>query len=204
VIPWQFHSTFPQAQRQSVLDAIKHWHERTDRIHFLGRTVANAAQFQNFIVFVPAPGCAARVGPSPTAGPQAVQLASGCGVPQVIHELGHVVGLWHEMTRNQRDFDIRINFQNVDRNMAFNFQEIGSAGQNIGPFDWESIMLYPRLAFSSNGQPSMVRPNSPDQNFGIDTGAAGGRTRVLSDGDLAGVEFLYRTPANPPNPAHAN
>lgn len=196
VIPFEFDPTFPAAQRPSVQQAIDHWHSKTTHVRFVARNQLQApGQFHNRIVFIPAAGCASRVGMKLTPGAQGVQLAPGCFAPQVIHELGHAVGLWHEQSRNDRDSFLRIQPQNIDPTTLFNFDKVGAAGMDLGPFDFDSIMLYPPKSFSSNGQPSMVRlaPGSPD--FGIDTGSVGGTTRELSPLDIFGVETLYPSPA---------
>lgn len=192
IIPFQFHQTFPQGQRPLVLQAIQHWNTSTQNVRFVDHT----AQDTHWIVFVPAEGCATRVGMRQTPGPQAVQLAGGCLVPQIIHELGHSVGLWHEQSRNDRDSVLQIQPANINPGTQFNFDQVGPRGIGLDTFDFDSIMLYPARAFSRDGvSPTMVRINSTDQNFGIFTPGVGGRTKVLSAKDLAGVEFLYPSPA---------
>jgi Astacin (Peptidase family M12A) len=200
VIPYQFHSSFPAGQRQSVLDAIAHWHSKTNRIKLIEKEkVQDTRRYQNWIVFVPAQGCAARVGRRPTPGAQAVQLASGCLTPQAIHEIGHIVGMWHEQSRNDRDRFLRVLSQNIDPGTLFNFDMVLQNGIDVGPFDFNSIMLYPPLSFTSNGQPSMQGLTAGTGDFGIFTPGVGGRTQGLSPGDIEGVEFLYPVPA-PANP----
>ena len=47
-------------------------------------------------------------------GPQAISIGKNCdkfGV--VVHELGHVVGFWHEHTRPDRDDHVTIVRQNI-------------------------------------------------------------------------------------------
>lgn len=200
VIPFEFGATFPAGQRSSVEQAIDHWHSRTTHVRFVARDrLRNPGQFANRIVFIPSTGCASRVGMKLTPGAQGVQLASGCFTPQVIHELGHVVGIWHEQSRNDRDTFLLLQPQNIDADKLFNFDKVGAAGTDFGAFDFDSIMLYPPKSFSSNGQPSMVRRTPGNPNFGINTGAVGGVTNGLSDLDVAGVESLYPSPA-PTNP----
>jgi len=47
-------------------------------------------------------------------GPQAISIGKNCdkfGI--VVHELGHVVGFWHEHTRPDRDNHVQIVFKNI-------------------------------------------------------------------------------------------
>jgi hypothetical protein len=47
-------------------------------------------------------------------GPQAISIGKNCdkfGI--VVHELGHVVGFWHEHTRPDRDDNVQIVTKNI-------------------------------------------------------------------------------------------
>lgn len=47
-------------------------------------------------------------------GPQAISIGKNCdkfGI--VVHELGHVVGFWHEHTRPDRDHHVQIVNKNI-------------------------------------------------------------------------------------------
>lgn len=47
-------------------------------------------------------------------GPQAISIGKNCdkfGI--VVHELGHVVGFWHEHTRPDRDQNVQIINENI-------------------------------------------------------------------------------------------
>jgi len=47
-------------------------------------------------------------------GPQAISIGKNCdkfGI--VVHELGHVIGFWHEHTRPDRDNHVQIVFKNI-------------------------------------------------------------------------------------------
>jgi Astacin (Peptidase family M12A) len=181
-----------------VRKAIDDWHAKTDCIHFVPRNEQNQGRYGNWVRFVPSDGCSSLVGKRPDKGEQQINLAPGCGLPQIIHEMGHCVGLFHEQSRNDRDKYLRVRLNNVKEDTSFNFDLIGLQGEDVGEFDFKSIMLYPSKAFSANGKATMVRRDDEnDVKFGIATGALGGVTTELSEGDVQGIRHMYPKPANP-------
>jgi hypothetical protein len=65
--------------------------------------------------------------------------------------------------------------------MEHNFDQHIVDGDDIGPYDYGSIMHYPATAFSRNGQPTIVAKN----------GAPIGQREGLSAGDIAAMQALY-------------
>lgn len=164
--------------RNRVNAAIAHWTANT-RIRFVERTAANEAQFQNFVAFTVQDGCWSQVGMR--GGRQEISLAAGCGLGAAIHEIGHAVGLWHEQSREDRDRNVRINWGNIEPGREHNFNQHIADGDDIGNYDFGSIMHYPRTAFSRNGQ-ATIEPLG---------GQAIGQTAGLSAGDIAAVRAMY-------------
>jgi hypothetical protein len=91
------------------------------------------------------------------------------------------VGLWHEQSRIDRDEYVTILYENIYPSMAFNFNKQVANGEDIGAYDFGSIMHYPRKAFSKNGKDTIVPKN--DEPIG--------QRDVLSPGDIAAVEYMY-------------
>ncbi len=179
-IPFEIDAAMPNPTR--VIDAIAHWEANT-RIRFVQRTAANAAQFTDFVRFVDGGGCSSSVGRR--GGMQTVTLGAGCGTGNAIHEIGHTVGLWHEQSREDRDTFVRIDWANIDPAMQHNFDQHIVDGDDLGPYDYASIMHYPATAFSTNGQPTIV-PLQP-----LPPGIVIGQRNGLSAGDIAGVHMMY-------------
>ena len=115
-------------------------------------------------------------------GQQTISLGAGCSTGNAIHEIGHTVGLWHEQSREDRDLFVAINWQNIQTGMSAQFNQHITDGDDLGGYDYGSIMHYPRTAFSSNGQET-ITPTDPNAQIGQRNG--------LSAGDIAAVAAMY-------------
>lgn len=104
-----------------------------------------------------------------------------CPLGIVVHEIGHVLGFWHEQTRPERDEHVRVLWRNIPDHHHDQF-EIRSVGRRLGPYDIDSTMHY-LSSFLTNGDgPSIVRLDGSRINHDYET---------LSRGDIAGIRALY-------------
>lgn len=177
IVPYEINRSLPNQQR--IHDAIAHWEAHTS-LRFVERTSSNAGQYPNWIEFKPSFGCSSYVGMR--GGKQPINLATGCSTGNTIHEIGHAIGLWHEHSRADRDEFVDVRYENIVASAAFNFDKQIDNGEDIGDYDYGSIMHYPRWAFSKNGQDTIV-PHDPDAEIG--------QRQALSADDIAAVEYLY-------------
>jgi hypothetical protein len=115
-------------------------------------------------------------------GEQTTGGSAACTLATVLHEMGHIAGLYHEQSRPDRATYLTVNFDNVIKGSEGNFDVPADNFQDLGPFDYASVMEYIPFAFSRNGGPVLetIPPGMPLSN------QAG-----YSAADIDGIKRLY-------------
>jgi hypothetical protein len=71
-----------------------------------------------------------------------------CTFSTYLHELGHVLGLYHTQGRSDRDDFLTYDGSSVGPGMGVNNHKAPAGFRDVGPFDFNSIMLY--RSYASN------------------------------------------------------
>ncbi len=177
VVPYEMSPDFDASQARTVSRAVAHWNRTTVM------RLRKRSNEDDFVIFAPADDiCQSPVGRQ--GGGQTIGCAVGDGFTtgSVIHEIGHSVGYFHEQQRPDRDQFVDIREENIEAGKEHNF-EIHLGGIILGPYDYGSIMHYPRDAFSSNGDTRVPLEDVPI-----------GQRDGLSERDRSGINVLYEAP----------
>lgn len=180
-MPYEIDPNLPNPAR--VTDAMSHWNQKTG-FKFVQHTTES-----DYVYFFDGGGCWSYVGRQ--GGRQELSLGGGCSTGNAIHEIGHAIGYFHEQSRNDRNNFVTINWQNIAQYAQNNFAQYLNSGQDVGNYDYCSIMHYPRDAFSINGQDT-ITPLQPGAE-------CMGQRNGLSATDIAAIKTMYPD-CVPPDP----
>lgn len=115
-------------------------------------------------------------------GAQTVTGSYACSLGTLLHEMGHVVGLFHEQSRSDRNTFVTFNYANVIKGSIDNFDQLTDDAQNLTSYDFASIMHYIPYAFSRNGGPTLeTKP----------AGIPMSNTTGYTASDIDGISRLY-------------
>ncbi|MAE83436.1 MAG: peptidase [Flammeovirgaceae bacterium] len=174
IVPYSLSDNLTSKLKGNIINAINHWEDQTN-IRFIP-----VNEHEDYIVFTL--GASANVGSSSVGkvgGLQYIYLGSSTNTAVAIHEIGHAVGLWHEQSRSDRDKNVEILWENIDKEDHDNFEKVGSI-KNI--YDFKSRMHYGKRTFSNNGRIT-IRPVDKSKKIKNDG--------YLSDGDINTIKDLY-------------
>lgn len=178
VVPYLIEPAIAAAQEREIDIAIKTINAKTN-VKFKPKT-----NEKDFVIFKSGgEHCYSNVGR--IGGEQFIVLNPKCRHPQILHEMLHALGLYHEQSRPDRDDYVMVMWENIEERYHEQFKKMPPLHHSITDtnFDLKSIMMYPPEAFARElGSPSMLTINGehyePEQS--------------LSEGDIKKLEVLYK------------
>lgn len=183
VVPWRFAAGVPPALRGVINNAITTW-QTSSPCRFPAR--AGQRDYVTFVMNTDANGASSspvgRLG-----GEQEISINQGVTNQfTVVHEIGHTLGLFHEQTRHDRDTFVTVQWANIASGAKHNF-EIDKDSQDLGLYNFNSVMHYPPTAFSNPKGAITLMANTAGVTFG--------QRSSLDPGDVSGaleVQAMYR------------
>jgi hypothetical protein len=117
--------------------------------------------------------------------------SGSCTIGTILHEMGHIVGLYHEFTRTDRDAYVTVNYNNAIKGSWTSDFAINTENQQLlTPYDYASLMQYPPYTLTRNGAPVIetIPAGMPMQGT---EGVAGAGSQDYSAGDKEAILRLY-------------
>jgi Astacin (Peptidase family M12A) len=178
-VPWESDGSITPTQQALIQKAIDEWESDSPCLFVPHTTEAD------YVVFTLSADDSGYSN-SPVGrqgGSQQILVSKSAGAGNIMHEMGHALGLIHEHTRPDRDRFITINTANIKPGFEYDF-DIPADSQAIGVYDYGSIMHYPANAISNGMGPTITAP----------TGVSIGQRSRPSAGDVSGVMELQGMP----------
>ncbi|KAF8363363.1 hypothetical protein PRIPAC_90286, partial [Pristionchus pacificus] len=138
--------------RETFKNAINHWQNIT-----CVRFIENG-QGNDRVSIYANEGCSSTVGR--VGGDQTMSLADSCkSLGTVIHEVEHLLGVFHTQSRVDRDSFVTLLTENILPGSEHDFEKYPSS-ETLGiPYEYGSLLHYSDTLFSSNGQPTLLSSN---------------------------------------------
>ncbi|KAH8269860.1 hypothetical protein KR018_011023, partial [Drosophila ironensis] len=114
------------------------------------------------------------------------ECASMPGVVQ--HETLHLLGLYHEQSRPDRDQYVKIDYKNIPENAWPQFMIMYHTTTYDVPYDYKSVMHYSKNAFAKDPSKPTIRALDGGKAVEKDLG----QTRGPSEGDWTKIRIMYK------------
>ncbi|XP_021364218.1 zinc metalloproteinase dpy-31-like isoform X1 [Mizuhopecten yessoensis] len=160
-IYYYYGGTHTPQMEQLVESVIKEWEDLTclNFSRSSGPVTWEQGNRNNVTIEFTPNGCWSYVGKKENANNIQKVSVDGCVYKgRIAHELGHVIGFWHEQARPDRNDHVIIEAPNIMDNkhgdfVQLSWQDIMAMGV---PYDVGSVMHYGSTAFSKAGNPTVV------------------------------------------------
>jgi hypothetical protein len=187
IVPYTLSAALSTAQRSYILAGLAEL-ERTTCLKFVEKTAAHT-DYVEVITTVGSGGCWSMVGRQ--GGRQQLHLQSyepGLGCFRngtIMHEFIHAIGFYHMQSAYDRDDFVQIVWENIQPGTENNFRKYDNTQiSHFGvTYDYESVMHYPAVSFSINGEPTIIPLKADVAELGQRYG--------LTEGDIARINSMY-------------
>ncbi|GMT14735.1 hypothetical protein PFISCL1PPCAC_6032, partial [Pristionchus fissidentatus] len=135
--------------KETFRNALTHWEEVT-----CVRFIENGPGTDRVSIYANE-GCSSTVGK--VGGEQTMSLADSCkSLGTVIHEVEHLLGVFHTQSRVDRDSFVEVLSENIQPGSEHDFEKYSDTSETLGiPYEYGSLLHYSDTLFSSNGQPTL-------------------------------------------------
>lgn len=181
-IPFGVEQSLPKSLVKKIETAVLEINQLTQLNLYL---ITHPSQAKDAVIFKYKNNtCSSFVGK--IGGWQPIFIGSGCSKSSIIHEILHAVGFIHEHQRVDRDDHIIVHWENIQKDMLFNFTKLPESWlpqswADYWDFAYNSVMNYEPKAFSKNKQFTLESKLSTEIQ----------RTTTLSQQDIYRINELY-------------
>ncbi len=184
-IPTMLSPDLSHWQKNAVINSINQINKRLkdNNIKLRYTLIGSSDQVQNYIEVMGADYYASWLGM--IGGRQELTMASVISTGNLKHEFMHAAGLAHEHNRFDRDRYIRVYQENITPEKLHNFTRSQILSNDIGSYDYDSIMHYSAYSFSKNSSKTIA-----PVDINIDVARLGQREK-LSEKDLSALKVIY-------------
>lgn len=202
ILPYEIAASHPQNSR--IMSAIQHINSNTNL------TIQPRNGERDYIRFrTSSSGCSTN-GIGRANGERRVNISSDCSVGNIIHEICHTLGMYHEQTRQDRDTHVTIEWANIKESWKSQFRKYTARpdystlrGVDLGDYDYGSIMHYHNgvggNAAIDNTQPT-ITPVQSGVTIGQRTALSNTDKLVINVLLWAGDRFGNANASNPSSP----